>query len=77
MSDDEVLTLNTLNGYRDIMSELIQSHSGIGVIATVGCSASVVQLIADAFREDELRKYANVDGVVPVVHGLGWAQSKY
>ena len=28
MADDEVLTLNTLNEYRDIMSDLIQSHSG-------------------------------------------------
>jgi altronate hydrolase len=55
----------------------IATRNYIGVITTVGCSANVVQLIADAFREDELRKYVNVDGVVPVVHGLGWAQSKY
>jgi len=49
----------------------IATRNYIGVLATVGCSASVARLIADAFRKDDLRKYANVDGVVPVVHGLG------
>jgi arabinonate dehydratase len=49
----------------------IATRNYIGVMATVGCSASVARLITDAFREDELRKYPNVDGVVPVVHGLG------
>ena len=49
----------------------IATRNYIGVLATVGCSASVARLITDAFREDDLRKYPNVDGVVPVVHGLG------
>jgi altronate hydrolase len=49
----------------------IATRNYIGVMATVGCSASVARLITDAFREDDLKKYANVDGVVPVVHGLG------
>ena len=35
MADDEILTLKTLNEYREIMSELIQSHSG-RVVDAVG-----------------------------------------
>ncbi len=49
----------------------VATRNYIGILATVGCSASVARLITDAFREDTLRKYENVDGVVPLVHGLG------
>ncbi len=49
----------------------IATRNYIGVLATVGCSASVARLITDAFTKDDLRKYPNVDGVVTVVHGLG------
>ena len=35
IADDEVLTLKTLNEYRDIMSNLIDSHSG-RVVDAVG-----------------------------------------
>ncbi len=47
----------------------------IGVIATVSCSASVVQFIADRFTSEELSRYPNIDGVVAIKHGAGCAMA--
>jgi altronate hydrolase len=41
----------------------------------VNCSASVSRLIADSFRQDTLAKFSNVDGIVPICHGMGCAGS--
>ncbi|WBB80324.1 altronate dehydratase family protein [Micromonospora sp. WMMD882] len=49
----------------------------IALISSVNCSATVVRAIADHFRRDihpeALADYPNVDGVVPITHGVGCA----
>jgi altronate hydrolase len=49
----------------------IATRNYIGVISTVNCSSSVVRLVADEFRGEALSEYPNVDGIVPICHGLG------
>ncbi|MGD8291368.1 MAG: altronate dehydratase family protein [Desulfobacterales bacterium] len=53
----------------------VATRNYIGVISTVNCSASVSRFIADAFRGDALADYPNVDGIVPICHGMGCATS--
>jgi altronate hydrolase len=53
----------------------IATRNYIGVISTVNCSASVSRFIADSFRNDALAGFANVDGVIPICHGMGCACS--
>ena len=61
MTDDEVLTLKTLNEYRDIMSDLINSHSG-RVVDAVGDNllaefSSAVDAVECAVKmQDRLKK---------------------
>jgi altronate hydrolase len=47
----------------------------IGIISTVNCSASVARFLADSFRGDVLSEFPNVDGIVPICHGMGCACS--
>jgi len=69
VTDDEVLTLKTLNEYRDIMSELIKSHSG-RVVDAVGDNllaefSSAVDAVNCAFKIQVRLKKENskfVDG---------------
>jgi altronate hydrolase len=49
----------------------VATRNYIGVISTVNCSASVTRLIADEFRGAALAEFPNVDGIVPICHGLG------
>jgi altronate hydrolase len=49
----------------------VATRNYIGVVSSVNCSASVCRFIADAFREDALKDFPNVDGVVPITHGTG------
>lgn len=55
----------------------VGTRNFIGVMSSVNCSATVVQAIADAFRRDihpeALAGFDNVDGVVPLTHGVGCA----
>ncbi|MBX6722275.1 MAG: altronate dehydratase [Dactylosporangium sp.] len=55
----------------------VATRNYIGVISTVNCSATVVRGIADHFRRDihpeALGPYRNIDGVVPLTHGIGCA----
>jgi altronate hydrolase len=53
----------------------IATRNYLGIISTVNCSASVSRLIADSFRQDTLAKFSNVDGIVPICHGMGCAGS--
>lgn len=53
----------------------IATRNYIGIISTVNCSASVSRMIADSFRGDALAEFPNVDGVVPICHGIGCACS--
>ena len=43
----------------------------VGIISTVNCSASSSKLVAKQFDEEILADYANIDGVVPLVHKGG------
>lgn len=43
----------------------------LAVLSSVNCSATVAQMIAQRFLQDELANYSNVDGIVPFVHGTG------
>ena len=49
----------------------VATRNYIGLLSTVNCSATVCKLIADHFRGDALKAYANVDGVVAVTHSVG------
>jgi altronate hydrolase len=49
----------------------VATRNYIGVISTVNCSASVARLIADEFRGAAMAEFPNVDGIVPICHGLG------
>jgi altronate hydrolase len=53
----------------------IATRNYIGIISTVNCSASVARLIADSFHENLLADFTNIDGIVPICHGLGCACS--
>ena len=54
----------------------VATRNYIGIIATVNCSASVSRFIADSFRGDLMAEFPNVDGIVPVCHGMGCACSE-
>jgi altronate hydrolase len=43
----------------------------VAIVSTVNCSASTSKLIADNFPKDELAKYENVDGLLPITHKTG------
>src|SRR5437762_2550420 len=46
----------------------------LAVISTVNCSASTSKYISERFKTtDLLKQYANVDGIVPIVHKQGCA----
>ena len=47
----------------------VATRNFIGVLATVNCSATVARYIADAFREETLADFPNIDGVVALHHG--------
>jgi len=49
----------------------VGTRNYIGVLTSVNCSATVARYIADAFRDEELAGFPNVDGVVALVHGTG------
>jgi altronate hydrolase len=55
----------------------VATRNYIGLISSVNCSATVVQAIADHFRRDihpeVLADYPNIDGIVPLTHGVGCA----
>jgi len=55
----------------------VATRNFIGLISSVNCSATVVQAVADVFRRDihpqALAGFDNVDGVVPLTHGVGCA----
>ena len=53
----------------------VATRNYIGIISTVNCSASVSRMIADSFRGEALATFPNVDGVVPICHGIGCACS--
>ena len=53
----------------------VATRNYIGIVSTVNCSASVSRFIADSFRGGALDPFPNVDGIVPICHGMGCACS--
>jgi len=49
----------------------VATRNYIGVVSSVNCSATVCRQIADAFRDDALSSFPNVDGVVSITHKTG------
>jgi len=50
----------------------VGTRNYVGIISTVNCSGSVARFIAEEAEKTRLLDaYANVDGVVPIVHGGG------
>ena len=46
----------------------------MGVLTTVSCSATLAKLVAEAAsRDPRFQSLENIDGIVPIVHGTGWA----
>ncbi|MCG6880402.1 MAG: altronate dehydratase family protein, partial [Deltaproteobacteria bacterium] len=50
---------------------VVGTRNYIGILATVSCSGSVAKWIADAFDNEVMKRYPNVDGVVALIHGAG------
>ncbi|MBA3326237.1 MAG: altronate dehydratase [Rhodobacteraceae bacterium] len=62
-------------GYRRADGK-VGTRNYLGVLTSVNCSGSVARFIAEAAeRSDWLAGMANVDGVVPIVHGAGCGMS--
>lgn len=50
----------------------IGTRNYLGILTSVNCSGSVARFVAEAVERDGwLSDFANVDGVVPIVHGSG------
>ena len=49
----------------------VATRNFIGVMASAGCSASVARFVADAFDNEALAAFPNVDGVVAILHDSG------
>ena len=54
----------------------VGTRNYVGIVTTVNCSGSVARFIAEAAEKSGLvDRFANVDGVVPIVHGTGCGMS--
>lgn len=60
----------TFEGYVRAGGE-VGTRNYIGILSTVNCSATVVHKVAEAFRDERLAAYPNIDGVVGLSHGTG------
>jgi altronate hydrolase len=60
----------TFEGYRRFDGR-IATRNFLGVIASVNCSATVCQRIAQHFTPAVMQEFPNVDGVVAITHGQG------
>jgi altronate hydrolase len=61
----------TFEGYRRPNGK-VGTRNYVAILTSVNCSASVARFMADAFNQSGILKdYANIDGVVPFVHGTG------
>ena len=55
----------------------IATRNYIGIISSVNCSATVSRFIADAFTDEVLADFPNVDGVVAITHGSGCGMANH
>ena len=50
----------------------VGTRNYLGVLTSVNCSGTVAKLVAEAAEKDPfLQSLANIDGIVPIVHGTG------
>ena len=49
----------------------VATRNYLGVLTTVNCSATVARRISEAFTDEALSEYPNVDGVVAITHTTG------
>jgi altronate hydrolase len=49
----------------------VATRNYIGILSTVNCSATVAKYVADAFKDEALASFPNVDGVVALTHTSG------
>ncbi len=61
---------DTFMGFRRANGS-VGTRNYIAVVTSVNCSATAARMIADAFGQEELSNFPNVDGVVAYVHGTG------
>ena len=66
----EPMTPTLFEGYRRADGR-VGTRNFIAVISSVNCSATVAHRIADAFDEEALAAFPNIDGVAAFVHGTG------
>jgi altronate hydrolase/galactarate dehydratase len=65
----------TFMGYRRADGKA-GTRNYIGILTTVNCSGSVAKFIAEAAeKQGFLNQYANIDGIVPIVHSTGCGMS--
>ncbi|MBS0208391.1 MAG: altronate dehydratase [Planctomycetes bacterium] len=62
----------TFQGYRRADGRA-GTRNYLAIISSVNCSASVSRAIAQRFDRELLKKYANVDGILPLTHKGGCA----
>jgi len=76
--DEPVLALDrraTFEGYRRDSGK-VGTRNYIGILTSVNCSATVARFMAEeVMRSGLLNEYPGIDGVIPLVHGLGCAMS--
>jgi altronate dehydratase len=67
--------IRTFQGYRRADGKA-GTRNYIGILTTVNCSGSVAKFIAEAAEKAGfLNQYANIDGIVPIVHSTGCGMS--
>ena len=49
----------------------VGTRNYIGILTSVNCSATAAKNIAEAFTQDRLKSFPNVDGVISFTHGSG------
>lgn len=69
-SDPTPITGRTFQGYRRADGRA-GTRNYIAIISNVNCSASVSKYLSARFDKELLRKFPNVDGILPLVHKGG------
>lgn len=54
----------------------VGTRNYIGVFVVGNCGATVARKITEYFNKDYLKKYPNIDGVIPFIHELGCGMEK-
>ncbi|MEH6404807.1 MAG: altronate dehydratase family protein [Sneathiella sp.] len=61
----------TFQGYAR-QNGTVGTRNFVGIVTTVNCSATVAKMAAEELsRETALSDFANVDGILPIIHGSG------